>query len=247
MFLGHFGVAMAAKKAAPKASLGTLVLAAQFADLLWPVFLLLGWERVRIAPGITRVTPLDFVSYPWSHSLLMDLAWGTALGAVYFALRRDGRGAWVVGACVPSHWVLDWIAHRPDMPLYPGGPRFGLGLWNSVPATLVVELVLFVAGAAIYLIATRKGSHRIVRILVVRGSSRGVVLCFDVWPASAKRPHVGRDRAGDLADGSLGRLDRPPSRSPLNHSFPDFCGQSYEPTARSMPMCVDSCAKTRAP
>jgi hypothetical protein len=155
MFLGHFGVALAAKKVAPRASLGVLVLAAQFADLLWPIFLLLGWEQVRIAPGITRVTPFDFISYPYSHSLVAQLVRGVALGAVYFALRRDARGAMVTGLCVPTHWMLDFVAHRPDMPVVPGGPRYGLGMWNSLPLTLVVEFVIYAAGIAIYLKTTR--------------------------------------------------------------------------------------------
>ncbi|HEY4949543.1 MAG TPA: hypothetical protein VIH88_04340 [Candidatus Acidoferrales bacterium] len=155
MFLGHFGVALAAKKVAPRASLGVLVLAAQFADLLWPIFLLLGWEQVRIAPGITRVTPLDFISYPYSHSLVAQLLWGVALGAVYFAIRRDGRGAVVAGMCVATHWVLDFAAHRPDMPMVPGGERYGLGMWNSLPLTLFVEFAIYGAGIAIYLKTTR--------------------------------------------------------------------------------------------
>ncbi len=155
MFLGHFGIALAAKKAAPKTSLGTLVLAAQLADLLWPIFLLLGWEQVRITPGITRVTPLDFISYPWSHSLVMQLALGTMLGLIYFTLRRDSRDAIVVATCVPTHWLLHYISHRPDMPLVPGGARYGLGLWNSIPVTLAVELAIYAAGVAIYLSVTR--------------------------------------------------------------------------------------------
>jgi hypothetical protein len=155
MFLGHFAVALGAKKAAPKTSLGTLVLAAQLADLLWPIFLLLGWEQVRIAPGITRVTPLDFVSYPWSHSLAMQLLWGLALGIVYFAIRRDSRGAIVAAVCVPTHWLLDYISHRPDMPLYPESARYGLGLWNSLPATLITEVGLYALGIAVYLNTTR--------------------------------------------------------------------------------------------
>jgi hypothetical protein len=154
VFLGHFGVALAAKKAAPKSSIGTLIFAAQFADLLWPILLLLGLEQVRIVPGITRVTPLDFVSYPYSHSLAAQLIWGAAIGLVYFAIRRDARAAAVVAACVPSHWVLDYIAHRPDMPLFPGGARYGLGLWNSLPGTLAAELGLYVAGIALYLSST---------------------------------------------------------------------------------------------
>jgi hypothetical protein len=155
MFIGHFGVALAAKKAAPKVSLGVLFLAAQFADILWPLFLLFGWEQVRISPGITRVTPLDFVSYPYSHSLLAQLLWGAALGSAYFIVRRDARGAFVAGLCVPSHWLLDYISHRPDMPIVPHGARYGLGLWNSLPATLLMEVALYATGIAIYLSVTR--------------------------------------------------------------------------------------------
>jgi membrane-bound metal-dependent hydrolase YbcI (DUF457 family) len=155
MFLGHFAVALGAKRAAPKASLGTLVLAAQFADMLWPVFLLLGWEQVRIVPGITRVTPLDFISYPWTHSLAAQCVWGALLGIIYFAMRRSGRNAIAVAVCVPSHWLLDYISHRPDMPLYPGSARYGLGLWNSLPATILTELVFFCIGVGLYLSVTR--------------------------------------------------------------------------------------------
>lgn len=155
MFIGHFGIALAAKRAAPKASLGTLVLGAQLADLLWPIFLLLGWEQVRIDPGNSRVTPMDFVSYPWSHSLVMQIAWGALLAIVYFAIRRDARSALVASACVPTHWVLDWITHRPDMPIVPGGARYGLGMWNSIPLTLAAEFALFGIGALIYLRATK--------------------------------------------------------------------------------------------
>ena len=155
MFLGHFGVAFAAKKAAPKTSLGTFVFAAQFADLLWPVLLLLGIERVRIVPGLLPASPFDFTSYPISHSLVAQLGWGTLLGLIYFAVKRNGRSAALVGGLVPTHWVLDYVAHRPDMPIYPGGPKYGLGMWNSVPLTISVEYVLFAVGIALYVRATR--------------------------------------------------------------------------------------------
>lgn len=159
MFLGHFALAMSAKKIAPQASLGTLVLSAQFADCLWPVLLLLGLEQVRIVPGITRVTPLDFISYPISHSLLLQLVWGFLLGGAYFVWRRDIRAALVVAVLLPTHWLLDYFAHRPDLPLYPGGPKVGLGMWNSLPLTLLVEFGLFLIGLLLYLRATRsKGS-----------------------------------------------------------------------------------------
>ena len=155
MFLGHFALAMAAKKIAPKASLGTLVLSAQFADCLWPVLLLLGLEQLRIVPGITRVTPLEFISYPISHSLLLQLVWGFLLGGAHFLWRRDLHTALVVAALLPTHWLLDYFAHRPDMPLYPGGPKVGLGMWSSLPLTLLVEFGLFLIGLLLYLRATR--------------------------------------------------------------------------------------------
>jgi hypothetical protein len=156
MFIGHFAVAFAAKRAAPRTSLGTTFVAAQLADLLWPIFLLLGWEQVRIAPNPNPFLTLEFTSYPWSHSLLMELVGGVILGAAYFAITKYGRGALIVGALVPSHWILDLIAHRPDLPLYPGGSaRLGLGLWQSPAATIVVESVIFVAGLVVYSRATR--------------------------------------------------------------------------------------------
>jgi hypothetical protein len=151
MFLGHFGVGLAAKKLTPYTSLGTLLLAAQLLDLIWPVLVLRGVEQVRIQPGITALNPLDFVSYPWSHSLVMAAAWALAFAALYVFVRRYPRGAMVAGAVVMSHWVLDLVSHRPDLPLFPGGgPLVGLGLWHSIPATLVVELVLLGVGLYLY-------------------------------------------------------------------------------------------------
>src|SRR6202158_1374492 len=155
MFLGHFGVAFAAKKAAPKASLGALVFAAQFADMLWPILLLLGLERVRIVPGLLAASPFDFTSYPISHSLIAQLGWGALLGLIYYAVKRHGKSAVLVGALVPPHWLLDFIAHRPDMPIYPGGPKYGLGMWSSIPLTISVEYMLFAVGIALYVSATR--------------------------------------------------------------------------------------------
>jgi hypothetical protein len=164
MFLGHFGVAFAAKRVAPRLSLGTAVLAVQWADLVWPFFVLLGIERVAIRPGVTVVTPLDFVYYPYSHSLLADAIWAALFAGLYGTLRKDWRGAAWLAALVLSHWVLDAVSHRPDMPTWPGGPVVGAALWNSLAATLIVEFVLFVAGIALYLRATR-ARDRLGRIL----------------------------------------------------------------------------------
>ena len=155
MFLGHYGVGFAAKRFAPSVSLGTLMFASQFVDLVWPILVLAGVETVRVDPGNTAVTPLDFVAYPFTHSLATGIGWGLLLGLAYLVIRRNARGALVVGLAVVSHWVLDVVSHRPDLPLYPGGPKLGLGLWNSLPATLAVELGLFAIGVALYLATTR--------------------------------------------------------------------------------------------
>mgnify|MGYP003576631852 CR=1 FL=1 len=158
MFIGHFALALAAKRAAPRTSLGVLFAACQLPDLVWPVLLLAGAERVRIAPGATAFNPLEFTHYPFTHSLLATLAWSALAGTLYWAWRRDRAGAAAVGLLVASHWVLDWVTHRPDLPLFPGGPRVGLGLWDSVAGTLAVEGALFAAGLGTYLAAARPRS-----------------------------------------------------------------------------------------
>ena len=186
MFIGHFALGYAAKRWAPRLSLAVLFAAAIFADLLWPVLVALGIEHVRIVPGITASTPLEFISYPYSHSLLTLILFGAIFGwlarlcASRFHLRaqRFGGLAGAAGSApiappapiapsapialgiivfllVVSHWVLDVVTHIPDMPLYPNGPKFGLGLWNSVPGTLAVETALFAVGVWIYARATK--------------------------------------------------------------------------------------------
>ena len=155
MFIGHFAVGFAAKKFAPRTNLALLIAAPCFLDLLWPFFLLLGWEHVRIDPGNTRFTPLDLYDFPWSHSLLMSVVWATVFALIYHLVARYWPGTIVIWIGVVSHWVLDWITHRPDMPLYPGGARYGLGLWNSIAGTLVVELLMFGVGVWLYARTTR--------------------------------------------------------------------------------------------
>jgi hypothetical protein len=188
MFVGHFALGFAGKRAAPRVPLFVLFLAAQLADTLWPVLIALGVERVRIQQNSNPFLLLNFISYPYSHSLLLLAVWGIALAAICRAttsdvttsdvttsdvttsgvttsgvatsgvrLKPDATAAIgpLLFALVVSHWVLDWITHRPDMPLYPGGPTFGLGLWNSVTATVSIELVMFAAGVWVYARATR--------------------------------------------------------------------------------------------
>src|SRR5216684_3144484 len=150
MFIGHNAVGFASKKLAPSTSLLLLMGAPMLLDLFWPIFLLLGIEHVRIQPGATRFTPLDFYDYPWTHSLLMTVAWGLFFSGIYMAMTRYLRGALWVFLGVVSHWVLDFIVHRPDLPLYPHGPKFGLGLWNSPPATIVIESAMFALAVLLY-------------------------------------------------------------------------------------------------
>lgn len=149
MFIGHAAVALAAKPLLPRVNLALPLAAAFWVDMVWPVLLLLGIEQVRIDPGNTAFTPLDFVHYPWTHSLAAAVAWSVLFALV--CLKSGKREAVILGLLVFSHWVLDALSHRPDLPLWPGsGAMVGLGLWNSVPATLIVECGMFAAGVWIY-------------------------------------------------------------------------------------------------
>lgn len=160
MFIGHFGVALAAKSVAPRTSLGTLILASQWIDLVWPMLLLGGIEQVNIVPGHLPMTPLEFVHYPWTHSLLAVLVWAVGFALVYRVVRGNARGAWVLGALIVSHWVLDLVVHEADLPVWPGGPRWGMGAWRSVPLSLALEFALLAAGAWLYTRATRAADRR---------------------------------------------------------------------------------------
>ncbi|MGE5110835.1 MAG: metal-dependent hydrolase [Acidobacteriaceae bacterium] len=195
MFVGHFGVAFAAKKAAPRTNLATAILAAQFLDVLWPIFVLSGFERVRIAPGLMTVSAFDFLSYPWTHSLLMSIVWAALFGTVHYAFRRDTRTALVLAAVVLSHWFLDLATHRPDLQLAPGLPtRYGLGLWNSRFGTYVVELAIYFGGIVLYLRTTR-ARDRIGRW----GLIAYVALLFMLYIANLEGPPPPDIRTGLIA------------------------------------------------
>jgi hypothetical protein len=151
MFIGHFGVGFAAKSVDKKISLGTLFLASQFIDLLWPILLLLGLESVKIEPGNTAVTPLNFISYPISHSMLGVIFWGILFGAVYYLIKKNLRGSILLGVLVFSHWLLDLLTHRPDLQLFPWSEyKVGFSLWNSFIGTVLVEGLIFTAGVFIF-------------------------------------------------------------------------------------------------
>jgi uncharacterized membrane protein len=171
MFIGHYAVALAAKRAAPRTSLGTLFVAVQLADMLWPILLLLGWEHAHFEAGPNPFLVLWLDSIPISHSLLTLIAWGALFAGLCHWRTGYARGALVVALAVVSHWVLDFVTHRPDMPVYPGGPNLGLGLWNSVAGTIVVEAAMVVVGVWMYLRATRArdavGRHGLAALLTV--------------------------------------------------------------------------------
>jgi hypothetical protein len=154
MFVGHLALALGTKHVEPRVPLGVAVAASYGLDLLWPVLLLIGAESVRVQVGDTAFTNLSFTSYPWSHSLLVVAGWSALtmiLAQRAYGSARIGR---YLGALVFSHWVLDVITHRPDLPLWPGGPVVGLALWNSIAATIVVEGSLLALGLWLYLRAS---------------------------------------------------------------------------------------------
>lgn len=156
MFIGHFGVGLGAKKIDSKPSLGTLFFASQFIDLIWPIFLLLGIEQVIIEPGNTVFTPLNFIYYPFTHSLAGVVTWGLIFGVVYFLIKKNYKTAILLGLLVISHWILDFITHAPDLPLIPGLElKVGLGLWNSLIFTLLFEVAIFSVGLFYYLKVTK--------------------------------------------------------------------------------------------
>src|SRR5215510_12423048 len=171
MFVGHYSVSFAGKAAEPRIPLWLLFIAVQFVDVLWAIFVLLGIEKVRIVPGITATSPLDLYYMPYTHSLVGAIGWSLLAFVVCQLVPnlRGSRTGWIVALAVFSHWVLDLLVHRPDMPLYDSTFKMGFSLWNYRIAAFVVELVVLLGGAALYLrAASRKGRiSMFVLILVV--------------------------------------------------------------------------------
>jgi hypothetical protein len=222
MFVGHLAVALSAKKIEPQVPLAATMSATFGLDLLWPLFLLLGVESARVDPGNTAFTHLAFDSYPWSHSLVMAVGWAALATFGGKALFGRWRAGVVLGAIVLSHWFLDFITHRPDLPVWPRGPQVGLGLWHSVPATIFVEGSLLVAGLAVYLKVSaarnRVGQGALVALILVTG----LIWISQPWsppPPSATAVALGvattSERNGSrlgnaraLASATMGSLDR---------------------------------------
>ena len=198
MFVGHYGVSLAAKRPCPRLSLGLLFLAVQLLDVLFALFVLLGIEGLRIVHGFTAYNPYDLYRMPYTHSLLGALLWSAATTLVALAgLRRlrsrDRRiAALVLGAAVFSHFLLDVPMHTPDLPLglAAGSPRIGLGLWNHRWAAAAAELLVFAAGGAVYLRATRARS----RGVSIATAAFGVLLVA-ILLATPSMPDPPSDRA----------------------------------------------------
>jgi hypothetical protein len=168
MFIGHFAIGLAAKKVTPKLSLAVLFLAVQLLDFLWPVFLLLGIEKVSVDHNATAVTPFDFSHYPYSHSLGMSILWGIVFAVILKLFKRSHLEAFVSFLLVQSHWILDYFTHRPDLPLWINSQtKYGLGLWNNVTASIIVEVTLFLIGAFIYM--KEKKNFKSMKLLFLLG------------------------------------------------------------------------------
>lgn len=151
MFIGHYGAALAAKRFAPRLSLGATFLAAQLLDVFFCLFVLTGIEKMRIVPGFTEVNAYDLYYLPYTHSLVGALVWSLAAAGVVFAITKRRADAIAFGAVVFSHFVLDVPVHTPDLPLASeASPHLGFGLWRHWQLTVLLELAVFAGGAAMY-------------------------------------------------------------------------------------------------
>jgi hypothetical protein len=195
MLLGHIAAALAAKKAAPKLSLGTLLIAATFSDILFTLLFLAGIENLRVVPGITVVNAYDLYDYPFSHGLAFNILWTLLFGVIYFVFRKDRKTALVLAAVVFSHWVLDFISHRPDLPVFlNSSPLLGLGLWNSFWGTVIIETGIFIVGVIVYLKSTAaidKRGYAILAIMVVYSLFMYTGWLFAPPPADMKQTFAG--------------------------------------------------------
>src|ERR1035437_1107475 len=169
MFVGHYGPSLAATALKKSIPLWVLFIAAQLLDVFWSIFVLLGIEKVRIVPGITATNPLDLYYMPYTHGLIGSILWAIAASIAYYVFRKvDGlAAATLVGATVFSHWVLDWLVHRQDLPLYDNTLKVGLGLWNYPVFAFVLEVAILLGGMYLYLKTTKS---------VARGGRYGMVI-----------------------------------------------------------------------
>ena len=171
MFVGHYGVSFAAKRFAPTVPLATLFIAVQLLDVGWSLFVLLGIEKVRIVPGITATNPLDLYYMPYTHSLVASLGWSVAAFLIYRVLASASttRSALFVAAAVFSHWVLDFLVHRPDLPLFDNRAKVGLGLWNHPAVAFALEIAFLFGGLWLFFSSgiKRRGAMMVFGLLML--------------------------------------------------------------------------------
>jgi hypothetical protein len=200
MFAGHYGVSFLVKKSEPTLPLWTLFLAVQFLDVLWAVFVLLGIEHYRIVPGITASLPLDLYYIPYTHSLVAAVAWSALVfvGCRWFSPLRATRPAFLMALAVFSHWVLDLVVHRPDLPLYDNAHKVGFGLWNYPITALALESALLFGAMWIYLRSTTATSFTGRYGMFLFGLAILAVHCLLFWGPLPSSPAEGAVRLGSL-------------------------------------------------
>jgi hypothetical protein len=195
MFVGHYAVALIAKREEPRINLGTLVLAAMFADIAWCVFMIFGLEQVQFKSGMGAGKYFSATNVALSHSLLMDVVWATLLALAYLLRRRYPRGGLMIFLVVLSHWLLDFVSWRPDLPIAPGMHRYvGLGLWNSIPATLLVEGGLWFIAVILYVRFTRSKNLTAAFVFWV-----GIALLTVMWLNNIAGPPPQNPKAAPFA------------------------------------------------
>jgi hypothetical protein len=185
MFVGHYSVAFAAKSDRNKIPLWVLFIAVQLLDFLWAPFVLLGIEKARIVPGITATSPLDLYYMPYTHSLIGALFWSGVAGVVYKLVarqRRSAAAAIVVGLAVFSHWVLDLIVHRPDLPIYDDTMKVGFGLWNYKGIEFAVEIGILVLGVVLYFTRNVLSTGRKIGIVIFGAVLISIQTQTTFWP-----------------------------------------------------------------
>jgi len=214
MFVGHYGVSFVAKRIDHSIPLWVLFVAVQLLDFLWAPFILLGIEKVRIVPGITASNPLDLSYMPYTHSLLAALLWSVTALVVYKLCASRGsvaKAALVVALAVFSHWVLDFVVHRPDLPLYDDTAKVGLGLWNLPAIALGLEAALLFGGMWLYF-RTAAVSRRPMTILCLVMLAIQTIVFFGPPPVSDKTAAgtaLGAYVVFAIAVAQLERLRRP--------------------------------------
>ena len=214
MFVGHYGVSFAAKRVAPMIPLWVLFIAVQLLDVFWAPFILLGIEKVRIVPGIMASNPLDLYYMPYTHSLLAALLWSAGALLGYRLFPRwglAGRAAFVVGLAVFSHWILDFLVHRPDLPLYDNTAKVGLGLWNAPALAFALEAGLLFGGMWLYFGTGSVPRLRMVLFGLVMLAIQAYVF-FGPPPGSDKAAAWTALAAYAVFAGVVARLERPTSK-----------------------------------